>query len=182
MKFIIKVLDYTALPSAKSSNPLNQKSKPKKSPKELKSNYLPASTPTIQTTTPSRTPLSTSSKLTSFDLTAASSPSSERPNFYSQRKNSTKTVISKSDDIFLLEPDSIDYGDLLSQFITISSNNSEKKLKHKLLNNDNVKNEYGNASLSREYELTNSACALNCISFYFKLTCCFFFFNKFIFS
>jgi hypothetical protein len=46
------------------------------------------------------------------------------------RKNSTKTVINKNDDIFLLEPDSIDYGDLLSQFITISSvsndNNSEK--------------------------------------------------------
>ena len=47
---------------------------------------------------------------------------------------SNQNIIDKSDnDIFLLEPDSIDYGDLLSQFISIS-NNSEKNKNLRNLN------------------------------------------------
>jgi len=189
MKFVIKVLD-TASSLSKSST-FNQKSKPKKSSKELKTYNLPTTTIFI----PTRKSSKSSTKFFSHaNLENISKVKQQTTTTYNKKLiNSTKTVISKNDDIFLLQPDSIDYGDLLSQFITISSNsnsqNSEKRIKNKLLNDD-IKR-YNNSASLREYELTNLACSqLKPICFYFKLTTScfilflfeFLFFNKFIFS
>lgn len=185
MKFVIKVLD-----AGSRAGVFNQKPKPKKSSKELKALNLPTTTIFM----PSHRKASKSLPLVSLHVNSEQMSKSPLQTSTKYDKNSTKTVISKNDDIFLLEPDSIDYGDLLSQFITIASsgsnsNNSEKKLKNKLLTDDNIIRRPNNSASLKEYELTNSACSRSIpIWFYFKLTSCFLlffhvlFFNKLIFS
>ncbi len=185
MKFVIKVLD-----AGSRAGVFNQKSKPKKSSKELKTLNLPTTTILM----PIHRKASKSLPLVSLHVNSEQmSKSPLQTSTKYNNKNSTKTVISKNDDIFLLEPDSIDYGDLLSQFITIgsgsNSNNSEKKLKNKLLTDDNIIRGPNNSASLKEYELTNSSCSRSKpIWFYFELTSCFLsffhvlFFNKLIFS
>jgi hypothetical protein len=170
MKFVIKVLDSKS--SLSKSSAFNQKSKPKKSSKELKVYHLPTTTLQAPSHVASKIPISFSQHANSDMLSKTPQTTTTTAAAKYDRKNSTKTVINKNDDIFLLEPDSIDYGDLLSQFITISSvsndNNSEKKSKNKLLTNGNIKNQ-SNSDLLREYELTNSACSQSKPVFVFLL-------------
>ena len=109
------------------------------------------------------------------------------------KTSSTKTVINhKTDtgtntnsninnDIFLLEPDAIDYGDLISQYISIS-NNSDKNNKNSKKNyaNNNNNNNSSSSSSSKEYELTNSAAVR--LTFSFSAAVCYFCFFFFFFA
>lgn len=160
MKFVIKVLDTST--SSKSQVTTTKKFKQKQATTTLKIKQPPvkASAPMTSTVFMPKSTSTTSTEpsvLTSYFYKAAASAH--------LADISTKTVIyhnlndNKNDnDIFLLEPDSIDYGDLLSQFISIGNNSEKNKNLRKFFNNQdkNAKSKNATSSL-KEYELTHSA-------------------------